>query len=125
MMMMICQPAMKAAVVMIGRVLTPDEEQWLRENYDKLPKVRIAKELDLGIKALRHIAKELGIWEAPKPKAIFEARPMKSKYDKGKGYCIDCRHYRAGGVCAMTSKSTGALHRMECFKDKNDEYTTD
>ena len=59
---------------MIGRVLTPDEEQWLRENYDKLPNVRIAKELDLGIKALRHIAKELGIWEAPKPANMAEAQ---------------------------------------------------
>ena len=122
---MICRKAMKAPVMIGKEILTPEQQQWLIENYDKMTKISLANELEIGIKVLRRIAKELGIWKEPARKAFVEmAQPVKSKYDQGQHYCMDCRHYRAGGICQKKG-TTGALHKKECFKSKNDEFTTD
>ena len=123
---MICRKAMKTPVMIGKEILTPEQQQWLIENYDKMkPKTRCAEELGIGVKVLRRIAKELGIWKEPEKKAFVEvAQPVKSKYDQGQHYCVDCRYYRAGGICQKKG-TTGALHKKECFKSKNDEFTTD
>lgn len=107
---------------MIGKdYLTAEQQQWLIENYRKMTKIKCAKELGVSVKVLRNIAKQLGIWSAPAPKAFFaESKPVNPKYDNGKGCCIDCIHYRNGGVCAKSSRITGALHKKNCFTTNKD-----
>ena len=122
---MICRKAMKTPVMIGKEMLTPNQQQWLIDNYDTMSKVRCAEKLGIGVKVLRRIAKELGIWKQPMQKTFFEeVKPVKSKYDQGQRYCIDCRYYRAGGICQKKG-TTGALHKKECFKSKKDEFAAD
>lgn len=102
-------------------VLTASQAEWLRENYATVSNKEIGKTLNISETTIRRFAMEMGLSKgankyAPKPKPKSKKKELVQS--KNQGYCIDCKHYREGGLCMRTEKirPTGALHQKDCFK---------
>ena len=110
------------------RQFTEEEKQWLIEHYHTLKQKDCARHLHCSGGVIRRVAKELGIYEYRKTYDNTEANKAQKAVSKqtnqgNQGYCMDCALYKAGGICGKNGRETGALHKKNCFKEKEYEST--
>ena len=107
------------------RQFTEEEKQWLIEHYHTLKQKDCARHLHCSGGVIRRVAKELGIYEYRKTYDNTEANKAKKAVSKqtNQGNCMDCVLYKAGGICGKNGRETGALHKKNCFKEKEYEST--
>ena len=108
----------QAAVKVVKIELTEAEQQWLIENYPTTSRDDCAKYLMVSANTITRFVKELDIKKKRKPGLCVKQPKVIGIRSIGKGYCIDCRHYRKGGVCGRNNRLIGGLHQKECFKAK-------
>ena len=100
--------------------LTQEDIEWVRENYLTTSTRAAAAYLKIGYRRLKEITEELGLHKKPvevKPKEKKKKKVLHEDEDT-KGYCMDCKIYQYGGICAKSDKWVGALWRKKCFKEK-------
>lgn len=110
------------------REFTEEEKQWLIENYPVKKQKDCARYLHCSDGVIRRLAKELGLYEYRK---TYDKNPIKKAKQGGlmeinqesQGYCLDCSLYRVGGICGNNGRETGALHKKNCFKEREYENT--
>ena len=100
------------------KVLTAEEEKWFRENYGKLSQNKMAKQLMISANTVREIAIRLGMKPRSQYQESKEKEEMPRILEYGNNYCIDCEHYREGGICSRNGRIIGALHKKSCFEKK-------
>ena len=108
----------RAAVKVVKIELSESEQQWLIENYPTTSRENCAKYLMVSGNTITRFVKELGIKKKHKPSCREPEPNVNGIRSAGKGYCIDCRDYRKGGVCGRNNRLIGGLHQKECFKAK-------
>ena len=113
---MIFRLAMKIGIGKMGKVtLTKAAKDFMLENYGKVLAADIAKYLEVSTFTIQKWADKLGLQSDCSPKQRLDFSKKKSEYT---GYCMDCAHYRPGGLCLKKNKDIGALNMKDCFKEK-------
>lgn len=98
------------------RELTPEDIEWLKENYPKLSDKKCLSHLHISTYRLWELAEKFGL-KKDKPRKKNVDKPKKEQNIDGSlfNYCIDCTLYRYGGICQKSGKWVGALWQKECF----------
>ena len=105
------------------REWTPEEVEWLKENYPIKSDRFCRIQLHVCWIRLREKVKELGLQKAGeiKVRATTEKPAVKNPvwHDEGcERYCMECLRYHPGGGCQKTGKEVGALWQKKCFKGR-------
>ena len=108
---------------MMDKEFTPEQIEWLKENYPKISDHKCRLHLKISYKRLWMLAEQLGL-QKEKPTELETEKKVPVKTQKkrlyedenAKDYCIDCTRYRYGGICEKTGKWVGALWMKKCFK---------
>lgn len=99
------------------REFTPEELDWLRENYPITTDYVCRTHLHICNERLLRLVAEMGL---QKRIIIKERKPRPKVYiyldDKAPGgFCMDCNKYVPGGQCGRNGKEVGALWIKRCF----------
>ena len=101
---------------MAQRVFTEEEKEWLRENFAKMSRADCGRYLQVSGNTIRKLAIKLGIYQEKKKPVKVTKNVVPEILISGEGYCQDCILYKVGGICGKNGRTTGALHRKNCFK---------
>lgn len=102
------------------RVWTPEEEQWLRDNYPTKSDISCRKYLHVSRHHMMLKVQELGLIKKRNPQ--YSLIPVKKRQcvwldeNSSGGYCMNCTDYVSGGTCCNGGKEVGALWQKRCFK---------
>ena len=100
--------------------LTESEVQWLIDNRS-MSQEKCAAALGVTRHTISAYLTELGLNKPRAKPGLTKKQKKRLIVDSGNGYCIDCKHYKVGGICGKNGKDTGALRKKECFKDKEND----
>jgi hypothetical protein len=97
--------------------LTPGQISWFCQYYPILPTTQIMEELLIGEGQVKDLVKQYGLVKIRRTKPQSAAPKKKACVymdEQAAGYCIDCKHYKQGGICSLAGKDTGALWQKKC-----------
>lgn len=101
------------------REWTPEEIEWLKENYPIKTDHSCRMHLHISYERLYEKAEELGLKKIVlKPSAVKTSKDRKVLWiDENAcgSYCQDCIRYHKG-KCEKTGKEVGALWQKKCFR---------
>lgn len=104
--------------------ITPEQIEWLKENYPITTDHNCRLYLHIGYKRLWMLVEQYGLKKRDLTEKEKEERSILKLQknvawcdinNKG-GYCIDCVNYRTDGICWKMKKPIGALWKKKCFK---------
>lgn len=96
--------------------LTDSIVEWMTDHYGLVSRKECAKHLMVSTTTIDRWARQLGLSKKINHNKKKEAKVVEVPVEVEKGYCIDCKHYVAGGYCGRTNRHTGALNEKTCFK---------
>ena len=102
------------------KIWTPEELEWLKENYPIKSDYDCRTYLHVSRYRLIHKVMEMGL-KKRRMTTQYTLVPTKKRLcvwlDEGSsGFCRDCSKYVMGGICEKNGKEIGALWQKKCFK---------